>query len=139
MINPNYTEELIKEAMYGADFLVRMQDPEGYFYMTVFDNWSGDPEKREICAYKGQNGIRSADYQAGFRQGGGMAIAALAKAGRSGVDGVFSKEQYVQKAAFGFDHLLKHNQDYLDDKTENIIDDYCFLLAAVELYETTKD
>lgn len=138
LIDTNYHKELIKEACYGADFLVRMQDPEGYFYMTVFDNWSGDPEKREICAYKGQNGVRSADYQAGFRQGGGMAIAALARAGRSGVDGVFSREQYIQKAVLGFDHLLKNNQEYLDNRTENIIDDYCFLLAAVELYKTIK-
>ncbi len=139
IVNLNYHEELIKEAIYGADFLVRMQDPEGYFYMTIFDNWSGDPEKREICAYEGQNGVRSAEYQAGFRQGGGMAIAALAKAGRSGVDGNFSKEQYIQKAVLGFDHLLKNNLEYLDNRTENIIDDYCFLLAAVELYKTTKD
>jgi hypothetical protein len=138
-VNTSYRSELKQEACYGADFLVRMQDPEGYFYMTVFDNWSGDPEKREICSYKGQNGVRSTDYQAGFRQGGGMAIAALARAGRAGVGGEFSKEQYIQTAVFGFDHLLINNLDYLDDKTENIIDDYCFLLAAVELYKTIKD
>jgi hypothetical protein len=27
------------EAAYGADFLVRMLDEQGFFYMTVFDNW----------------------------------------------------------------------------------------------------
>ncbi len=139
LVNTSYRSELLEEAGYGADFLVRMQDPEGYFYMTVFDNWSGDPEKREICSYKGQNGVRSAEYQAGFRQGGGMAIAALARAGRAGVGGEFSKEQYIQTAELGFDHLLINNLDYLDDKTENIIDDYCFLLAAVELYKTIND
>jgi len=134
-----FHEELLTEACYGADFLVRMQDPDGCFYMTVFDNWTGDPEKREICAYRGQDGVRSADYQAGFRQGAGMAIAALAKAGRSGMNGEYSQKQYLQKAVFGFDHLLQHNQEYLDDKTENIIDDYCFLMAAVELYKTLED
>jgi len=135
----NFSESLAEEAVYGADFLVRMQDPEGYFYMTVFDNWSKDPEKREICAYKGQNGIRSDDYQAGFRQGGGMAIAALAKAGRSGYEGEYKKEIYIEKAVQGFHHLLKNNQKYLDNGIENIIDDYCFLLATIELYKTTRD
>ena len=51
LLNISYQKDLLKEACYGADFTVRMQDPEGYFYMTIFDNWSGDPEKREICAY----------------------------------------------------------------------------------------
>ena len=139
LADKNFQEDLLREACYGADFLLRMQDPEGYFYMTVFDNWSGDPEKREICAYRGQDGVRSTDYQAGFRQGAGMAIAALAKTGRSNVDDELTKEKYLQKAIIGFDHLLKHNQDYLDDGTENIIDDYCFLLAAVELFKTTKE
>lgn len=139
LVNKSDHTDLLNEACFGADFLVRMQDPEGYFYMTVFDNWSGDPEKREICAYTGQDGVRSADYQAGFRQGAGMAIAALAKAGRSGMDGEYSQEEYIQKAVLGFDHLLQHNQEYLDDRTENIIDDYCFLLASLELFKTLKD
>jgi len=138
-VSNNFKESLIEEAVYGADFLVRMQDPEGYFYMTIFDNWSKDPEKREICAYEGQNGKRSADFQAGFRQGGGMAIAALAKTARSGYEGEYKKEVYIDMAVQGFHHLLKKNQEYLDDGIENIIDDYCFLLATIELYETTRD
>lgn len=138
-VSNHFRESLVQEALYGADFIVRMQDPEGYFYTTVFDNWSKDPEKREICAYKGQNGIRSDDFQAGLRQGGGMAIAALAKAGRSGYDGEYKKEIYIEKAVKGFHHLLKYNQKYLDDGIENIIDDYCFLLATTELYKSTSD
>ena len=66
----------IREILHGADFLMRMQDPEGYFYMTVFDQWSGDSGQRQICAYKTQQGELLESYQAGFRQGGGMAVAA---------------------------------------------------------------
>ena len=55
-----------------------MQDPAGYFYITVFDKWTKDLKQREISAYATQDGIKSSDYQAGFREGGGMAIAALA-------------------------------------------------------------
>jgi hypothetical protein len=135
----NFMEKFLKEASHGADFLVRMQDPEGYFYMTVFDTWSKDPRKREICAYKGQNGIRSSNYQAGFRQGGGMAIAALAKAGRSGNGSVYPEEVYIDKAKQGFFHLLEHNHEYIDDGMENIIDDYCALLAAIELFQCTNE
>jgi len=134
-----FINDLLTEAFYGAEFLVRMQDQKGYFYMTIFDTWSKEPEKREICAYKGQDGIRSEKYQAGFRQGGGMAIAALAHAGRVGYNENFIKEIFVEKAIKGFDHLLKYNLKYIDDGIENIIDDYCFLLASVELFKTTKD
>ncbi len=45
---------LIEEALFGADFLVRMQDAAGYFYMTVFDKWSKDINQRDICAYATQ-------------------------------------------------------------------------------------
>ena len=44
------------EALWGADFLVRMCDPAGMFYMTVFDRWSGDTAQREICSYSTQKG-----------------------------------------------------------------------------------
>ena len=47
-----------------------MQAPEGFFYTTVFDKWSKDEHQREICSYATQKGLKSADYQAGFRQGG---------------------------------------------------------------------
>ena len=66
-------ERIVDEALHGADFLVRMQAPEGFFYVTVFDRWSKDEHQREICSYATQKGIKSADYQAGFRQGGGLA------------------------------------------------------------------
>jgi len=125
------------EALHGADFLVRMQDAAGYFYQTVFDQWSKDLEKRMICSYSTQEGIRSEKYQAGYRQGGGLAIAALARASTLGRDGEFSSRHYLEAAEKGFLHLEKHNSEYLADGRENIIDDYCALLAATELFAAT--
>ncbi|MGL6040397.1 MAG: cellulase N-terminal Ig-like domain-containing protein, partial [Deefgea sp.] len=43
-----FDERMVDEALHGADFLVRMQDPAGYFYMTVFDQWSKDENRRDI-------------------------------------------------------------------------------------------
>ncbi|CCN69050.1 glycoside hydrolase family 9 protein [Vibrio nigripulchritudo] len=130
---------LTEEALFGADFLARMQHPEGFFYMTVFDKWSKDVKQREICAYATQDGHKSDDYQAGFRQGGGIAIAALAAASRLDVCGEFSQEQYLQAAEKGYWHLKEYNTQYLNDGEENIIDEYCALLACVELYRSTGE
>jgi hypothetical protein len=126
--------ELLAEAVYGADFLVRLQDPAGYFYVGVFDKWSKDPQQRELCSFRTQAGDKSDDYQAGYRQGGGMAIAALARISTLAAAGDFGPEEYLQAAVTGFHHLEEHNVEYLDDGIENIIDDYCGLLAAAELY-----
>lgn len=130
---------LTEEALFGADFLVRMQNQAGFFYMTVFDKWSKDINQREICAYATQDGHKSDDYQAGFRQGGGVSIAALASAARLDVSGEFSSADYLQAAETGYWHLQENNSQYLNDGEENIIDEYCALLAAVELYRTTQD
>lgn len=144
-----WERRLLDEIAWGADFLVRMQDPEGYFYMTLFDQWSHDPDQRIVSSFRTQDGHRGSDYQAGYRQGGGMAIAALARAGflalrpagrrqttpsETVLPGEFPPERYLEAARRGFDHLEEHNLAYLNDGRENIIDDYCALLAATELY-----
>ncbi|MFB6200669.1 MAG: glycoside hydrolase family 9 protein [Halorhabdus sp.] len=136
-IETDLDAHLIEEALYGADFLVRMHDPAGYFYSTVFDGWSHDPDRREICAFEGRAGRKTDDYEAGYRQGGGVAIAALARASRLDGDAyngaAFDGETYREHAIEGFDHLEATNDAYLDDGTENVIDEYCALLAASEL------
>ncbi|EJL6781502.1 glycoside hydrolase family 9 protein [Vibrio alginolyticus] len=130
---------LIEEALFGADFLVRMQNEKGFFYMTVFDKWSKDTAQREICAYDTQLGHKFDDYQAGFRQGGGVAIAALAAASRLSVHGEYDQQKYRNAAENGYWHLKEHNTQYLNDGEENIIDEYCALLACVELFKATKE
>jgi hypothetical protein len=163
-----WERRLLDEIAWGADFLMRMQDPEGYFYITLFDKWSKDLDARIVSSFRTQQGHRGEDYQAGYRQGGGMAIAALARAGSSGLaaagstttsapedlpgapgrgrkppettlPGEYAPEEYLAAARRGFFHLEEHNLAYLDDGEENIIDDYCALLAAVELYLAAAD
>ena len=130
------------EAAYGADFLVRMLSDDGYFYMTVFDNWGSPMGKREICAFTGSDGKKTADYQAAFREGGGMAIAGLASAARLKLKGDFTSEQYLAAAEKGYKHLSEKQGNgkacaYCDDGKENIIDYYTALLAATELFAAT--
>jgi len=132
-----YKEAFTLEALYGADFLIRMQSDEGYFYMILFDKWSKDLERRKLCSYTTQEGIYNKNYQAAYRQGGGMAIAALARASMGECGGEFSRNNYLAAAEKGFRHLEEHNIEYLNDKKENIIDDYCALFAASELYNAT--
>jgi len=131
-------DRMVDEALHGADFLVRMQHPDGFFYMTVFDKWSKDVEQRKICSYGTQKGQLFNTYQAGFRQGGGSAIAALARARGLPRDGETRRADYLACAERGFAHLQAHNREYLDDGQENVIDDYCALLAATELFAATN-
>ena len=131
------------EAAFGADFLVRMLDDQGFFYMTVFDNWGSPTGKRELCAFSGSDGIKSANYQTAFREGGGMAIAGLARVSKLGVKGDYTSEQYLAAAEKAYAHLsekqgIGKSCEYCDDNKENIIDDYTALLAATELYAATE-
>jgi len=133
---------LVEEALYGADFMHRLLSPEGYFYMTVFEGWGRPGAERAVTGYVGEEGKFTTDYQAAMREGAGVAIAALARASRlpaqTGISGEFSAATYLADAKRAFAHLAQHNREYDDDGVENIIDDYTGLLAAVELYRSTK-
>ena len=134
----------LDESLWGADYLVRMQSKDGFFYMTVFNGWSASDDGWTLCAFTGSSGEMTANYQAAYREGGGMAIAALARASTLGKKGEFTSEQYLATAKKGFDHLESKQTlggacEYCDNKVENIIDDYTALLAAMELYNATKE
>jgi hypothetical protein len=120
------------EGLFGADFLVRFQAPEGYFYTGIFDALTKDLDERVINAPL-QNSVRTQRWQAAYRHGGGLAIAALALASTQEVAGEYDADVYFAAAVRGFDHLEHHNEDYLFDGEESVIDDYCALLAAAEL------
>ncbi|OHX11748.1 endoglucanase-like protein [Chromobacterium sphagni] len=134
-----FDERMVDEALHGAAFLLRMQHESGFFYQTLFDGWSKDETRRSLCAYSTQQGLRSPASQAGWRQGGGMAVAALAAASRLPRDGEFAREACLGAARLGFVHLQEHGLSYLADGRENLIDDYCALLAACELHAATGD
>jgi len=125
------------EAAWGADYLLRSLSTAGYFYMSVFDSWGQG--NREICAWSGESGTRSAAYQSAMREGGGVSIAALARASKAGISKDSSSAQYLAGAKRAYAHLKANPTTYQDDGTENIIDDYAGLLAATELYNATQE
>ena len=131
-------DSLKDEAIWGADYMVRSLAPEGYFYMTVFSYFNPDPKARRIVGLEADSKTTS-DYQCAFREGGGMAIAALARISRWKKNGDFTSAHYLESAKIAFNHLLKNNLKYTDDGKENIIDDYCALMAATELWIATDD
>lgn len=125
---------LSAEAAYGADYLTTSLSHDGYFYNSVFDEWGwGD---REVCKW-GKDGVKSADYETGIREGGGLAIATLACASRQNLSGDYSSVEYLDAAKTAYDHLKINNENYLNNGIENILDEYCGLLASVELYKVT--
>lgn len=126
------------EALFGADFLVRFQAPEGYFYTGIFDALTKDLQERVITAPL-QDSVRTQRWQAAYRHGGGLAIAALARASTLDDDGELTRADYLAAAVRGFEHLESRNRDYLFDGEESVIDDYCALLAASELVVALRD
>lgn len=139
--NIEIDKDVLEEAFWGCDYLYRILDEQGFFYATVFDRWGRD-RNRYVTAYKGIEGEYTPNYQAAFRQGGGFAIAALARAATLsktvGKKGQYSSEQYLAAAIRAYDHLKSNNISYCDDGRENIIDDYCALMAAIELFRATS-
>lgn len=125
------------EALHGADFLVRFQSPEGYFYTGIFDALTKNLDERVINAPL-QDSVRTQRWQAAYRHGGGLAIAALARASRAGDHGEFTSARYLAAARRGFAHLEEHNTEYSFDGTESVLDDYCALLAATELVAASQ-
>ncbi len=132
----NALENLKKEAIYGADYIMRSLSQEGYFYMTVFTYFNRDPKARRVVGLLADSKTTS-DYQCGFREGGGMGVAVLARIARWGIGGDFTSKQYLDGAEKAFEHLLANSPKYADDGKENIIDDYCALMGATELWITT--
>jgi hypothetical protein len=167
-----YRKRLLDEALYGADFLVRIKDPRGSFFITVSGRGpEKKPEDRRITAkaerhiiltpetkdkfrdYGRERIAGDAAYEAGYREGAGLCIAALAMAAsRGGTDGQpgsegygvsrgegeFGQADYLRAAEDAFAFLEKNNLIFTNDGRENIVDDYGALLAAVELYRTTR-
>ncbi|PUZ27055.1 N-terminal ig-like domain of cellulase [Chitinophaga costaii] len=129
-------DSIENEACWGADYILRDLSDSGYFYMTLFTYFKKDPKERRVVGLLA-NSVTTNDYQCAFREGGGMGIAALARASRLKVHGDFTNAQYLAGAERAFAHLLVNNTRYDDDHKENIIDDYCALMAATELWIAT--
>ncbi|WP_184549177.1 glycoside hydrolase family 9 protein [Mucilaginibacter sp. FT3.2] len=132
----NMYDKTVDEAIYGADYMMRALSKDDYFYMIVFSYFNKDPKARRVVGLRA-NSVTTNEYQCAFREGGGMAIAALARISQLKKDGDFKSAEYLDAAKRAFAHLLIHNTEYDDDGKENIIDDYCALMAATELWIAT--
>ncbi|MDF2433076.1 MAG: hypothetical protein JWP44_2707 [Mucilaginibacter sp.] len=132
----NIKDSLDNEALYGADYMMRALSKDDYFYMIVFSYFNKDPNARRIAGLRA-NSVTTDEYQCAFREGGGMAIAALARISQWKKNRDFTSQQYLDGAKRAFAHLLVYNTKYDDDGKENIIDDYCALMAATELWIAT--
>lgn len=149
-----YQTHLLDEAMFGADYLVRLKVPNGSFYRSVSTGGVKQlPEERKIAGEMKRFGIEGTpgqgakdmieqanndlEYEVSYRSGGGIAIAALAMASTYPVSGQFSSADYVEAAEQAFDYLERNNLKLTNDGKENIVDDYCALAAATELYRAT--
>lgn len=149
-----YERRILDEGMYGADFLIRMKRPGGSFWETISapgkdklakDRAIGNPNWRTQIKTKSTDSTESISqaegphaYEASFRSGGGMAIATLALASTMPIDGEFKRSDYLNAAEDAFLFLNQHNRELLNDSVENILDDYCALMAATELYKATS-
>ncbi len=153
-----YKRRLLDEAMYGADYLVRVKNPDGSFYRSVSASGGEKaPQDRRIAtegegfaiktlATKDRSPLEDLKkmqsqfpYEVGYRNGGGIAIAALAVASTYDVSGEFPNTRYLQTAEDAFAYLEKNNTQLCNDGKENIVDDYCALMAATELFRATKN
>lgn len=141
--NYNLFSGLQDEAIWGADYLIRILDQDGYFYINIFDGWSGYVYDRQICAFEGSNGDKTNEFQAGFREGAGLAIASLARMSQWTISGDSSSAAYLAGAIKAWDHLTANDFEkakaYADDGVLNFLDSYTILIAAVELYNATSD
>ncbi len=152
-----YKKRLLDEAMFGADYLTRFRNPNGSFYITVSGRGpEKKPEDRIVSAKAerhiiltpetkdkvrdyGREKIRGdAAFEAGYREGAGVSIAALAMASTYPVSGDCTAADYLKAAEDTFAFLEKNNLAYANDGKENILDDYSALTAATELYKATK-
>lgn len=150
-----YERRMLDEGLYGADYLVRIQRPQESFFETIdapgkdklaADHVIGNPNWRTHIKTSTAESTESLEpvagplaYLASYRAGGGVAIAALALAATMPVEGEFSKAEYLHAAERAFDFLEAKNRALLNDHTENILDDYCALLAATELYKASHE
>jgi hypothetical protein len=149
-----YQDRMLDEAMFGADYLVRVKVPNGSFYRSISTGGPKQvPELRKVAGEMKKFGIYTTseksprgiveqanndlEYEVSYRSGGGVAVAALAIASTYPISGEYSSADYLSAAEKSFDFLEKNNLKLTNDGKENIVDDYCALMAATELYRAT--
>lgn len=156
---PYYTylkRRMLDEAMYGADFLMRMRAPSGAFFRSkgrmdaflpmgplatsrfISYEYRQPKSRRGGGVLEGFDEIKDDNYETSFRSGGGYAIATLAYAARTVFPSEYSQQEYIEAAVDAYEYLEKNNERYTNDGKWNLVDEYCCLDALVELYKTTR-
>jgi hypothetical protein len=149
------SRRMLDEGTWGADFLMRMRSPSGSFFRSIQRGQAFGlvSEKRKIdyelhgssaqfgpAATAAEETVTDYNYEVSMRSGGGLAVAALAAAGGRFYPGTaFSQEEYIAAAKAAYALLERENARYTNDGEWNLIDEYCALLALVELYRTTAE
>ncbi|MGQ4511821.1 glycoside hydrolase family 9 protein [Streptomyces sp. DW26H14] len=120
----------LEEGLFGADYLARVHKPGATFYSSISQDEASDlgadPAKRTLDG-----------TQVAYREGAGLAVAALARASTYPVSGDHASADYLAAAEDAFAYLATHNAGMVNDGKENILDDANGLLAAVELASAT--
>jgi hypothetical protein len=146
---------ILDEAMFGADFLMRMRAPSGTFfrgvdrhgaYKTVDESRSLGFEYRHSSPQFGKAATAETEtvtdsyFEIGFRSGAGLCIASLASAARRCYPGTdYSGIEYIKAAKAAYCYLEENNEKYSNDGKWNLVDEYCALEAINELYKSTGE
>lgn len=157
--NEEYTmvkRRALDEGFWGADFLLRMRAPSGSFYRTIsrakaldavhgtrtlgFEYKGSSDQFSDAAATADRETVTDENYECSLRCGGGLAIAALAAAGRFFYLGAeHTQQEYILAAKEAWAHLSRHNEAYTNDGQWNLVDEYCALIAVTELWRTTGE
>jgi hypothetical protein len=147
---------MLDEGSHGADFLMRMRSPGGSFFRSVnrraaftpvldhrhigFEYHRSSSQFSEKASTANEETIGDENYETSLRSGGGLAIAALAIAGRHHYPGRdYGSEEYILAAKRIWDHLEAENEKYTNDGEWNMADEYCALMALTELWRSTGE
>lgn len=147
---------MLDEGFFGADFLMRMRAPSGSFFRSInrvdaltsvegtrrigFEYKRSSDQFSAVAATAGEEKIEDENYEVSLRSGGGLAIAALAIAGRNYYPSAeHTQKEYIQAAKSAWIYLSENNERYTNDGKWNLVDEYCALMAVTELYITTKE
>jgi hypothetical protein len=157
----NYEYSMVKRRMLdeggqGADFLMRMRAPGGGFFRSInrmtaltpvldhrrigFEYRRSSSQFSEKASTADEEIIGDENYETSLRSGGGLAVAALAAAGRHFYPGRdYDGGEYILAAKRAWDHLEAENEKYTNDGEWNLVDEYCALTALVELWRSTGE
>ncbi len=160
--NPSYTilgVRMIDEGSWGADWLMRCHAPSGAFFRSIrrhedlnnltvikgtrhigFEYHGSSDQFSKVASTADDEHIDDTNYEASLRSGGAVAIAALAIAGRHYTSSTeYTVDDYLNTAISVYDYMVENNEKYTNDGKWNFNDYFTTLIAAVELYKSTKN